>query len=336
MLNRIIKPDKGFIRIRGRVGALIEIGAGFHPMLTGRENIYINGAILGMTRAEINRKFDSIVSFADIGDFLEMPVKNYSSGMYVRLGFAVAAHSSPDILLVDEVLAVGDVAFQKKCFQYIENNILKKGVVLCLVSHNIYTVARLCSRALLLNQGAVKYDGEVGGVIAEYFKAMHSRPQEIPTSKTQNQDERPGAGEVRVIGVEMLNESGRTIDKLNVGNSVTFKFHLEAVREMDLVPQASLKISDQSGTIIVYSRIPNEVREKMVLRKGKNVLLCTFYAFNLLPGKYLMEIKIGGVGDLVQDIFHNSKVLEVVASDHVYESTANAGIVYIANEWQIG
>jgi len=333
MLNGIIKPDKGSIRVRGRVGALIEVGAGFHPMLTGRENIYINGAILGMSRSEINRKFDSIVSFADIGDFLDMPVKNYSSGMYVRLGFAVAAHSSPDILLVDEVLAVGDVAFQKKCFQYIENDILKKGVVLCLVSHNIYTVARLCSRAILLNHGTARYIGESSGVVSMYYQAMRSSTDEVQENKFLTQ--RLGAGEVRVTSVEMMDELGREIDVVKVGSFVGFKFQLHAVREMAFVPQSSLKISDQSGTIIVYSRIPNQIREKMTLKEGINVLTCSFYAFNLIPGKYVLEIKIGGVGDLVQDIIHNAKIFDVVAPGHVHESTGNAGVVYIANEWKM-
>ncbi|MFH0988338.1 MAG: polysaccharide ABC transporter ATP-binding protein [Parcubacteria group bacterium] len=152
MLNGIFWPDKGKITISDRVGALIAVGAGFHPLLTGRENIYINAAILGMTKKEVNEKFDDIVRFADIGDFLDTPVKNYSSGMFVRLGFAVAVHSESSILLVDEVLAVGDLAFQSKCFGKI-NELCKKGTTIVLVSHNMETIAQYADRVLYLDRG---------------------------------------------------------------------------------------------------------------------------------------------------------------------------------------
>lgn len=333
MLNGIISPDKGRIHIKGRVGALIQVGAGFHPMLTGRENIYINGAILGMSNAEIKRKFDSIVDFADIGDFLDMAVKNYSSGMYVRLGFAVAVHCEPDVLLVDEILSVGDIAFQKKCFRHIEDSILGAGVTFVLVSHSIYTVVRLCSRAILLNHGTVKYAGDASGVVPEYYKVLHSRSRGKPTLENPDGHERLGAGEVRVTSVEMKNGAGKEVDSIQTGDAVEFKFNLHAVRDMPSVPQASLKISDQSGTIIAYSRIPERDRVRMRWRKGDNVLSCRFHSLNLMPGKYVLEIKLGGVGDLVQDILHNAKLFEVIAEPGVLESTGSVGLVYQANEW---
>ena len=174
MINGIFMPDKGKIEINGRVGALIEVGAGFHPLLTGRENIYINGAILGMSKKEIDKKFDSIVDFADIGDFLDTPVKYYSSGMFVRLGFAVAVHCEPDILLVDEVLAVGDEGFQNKCFNKI-GELKKNGTTVILVSHNIHIISAFTEKLICLNNGKAKYFNSVEEGIKEYSKLFVSK-----------------------------------------------------------------------------------------------------------------------------------------------------------------
>ena len=158
LLNGIFWPDEGKISLRGRVGALIEVGAGFHPLLTGRENIYVNAAILGMTRNEVNDKFDSIVEFADIGDFIHIPVKYYSSGMFVRLGFAIAIHCNPDILLIDEVLAVGDIAFQNKCLNKISNIAEEGDKSIIFVSHDMNAISLLCDRCLLLDKGSLILD----------------------------------------------------------------------------------------------------------------------------------------------------------------------------------
>lgn len=167
MLNGIFWPDRGEISIRGRVGALIAVGAGFHPVLTGRENIYVNGAILGMTKQELDKKFDAIVEFADIGDFLDTPVKYYSSGMFVRLGFAVAVHCEPDILLVDEVLAVGDINFQKKCLDKI-SEFKKEQRSVILVTHNLLQVEMSCQRCLLMDHGVVRSLGTTKDVLSRY------------------------------------------------------------------------------------------------------------------------------------------------------------------------
>ncbi|GAI09374.1 unnamed protein product, partial [marine sediment metagenome] len=173
MLNGIILPDRGSIRMKGRVGALIQIGAGFHPQLTGRENIYINGSILGMSKREIDKKFDAIVEFADIGDFLDSPVKHYSSGMFVRLGFAVAVHCEPDILLVDEVLAVGDEGFQTKCFNKI-GELKKNGTTAILVSHNMHIVSTFTQKVILLNNAKPKYFNYVADGVKGYTKLFIS------------------------------------------------------------------------------------------------------------------------------------------------------------------
>ncbi|MRR06145.1 MAG: ABC transporter ATP-binding protein [Deltaproteobacteria bacterium] len=172
ILSRIVEPTTGRVRIKGRVASLLEVGTGFHPELTGRENIYLNGAILGMTRVEIKKKFDEIVDFAEIQKFLDTPVKRYSSGMYVRLAFAVAAHLEPEILLVDEVLAVGDAQFQKKCLGKMEDVSMREGRTVLFVSHNMGAVRSLCNRALLLDRGIVSAEGFVSATIDTYLNGV--------------------------------------------------------------------------------------------------------------------------------------------------------------------
>jgi lipopolysaccharide transport system ATP-binding protein len=169
LLSRITEPTEGSARIRGRVASLLEVGTGFHPELTGRENIYLNGSILGMSRAEIKKKFDEIVSFAEVERFLDTPVKRYSSGMYVRLAFSVAAHMEPEILVVDEVLSVGDVAFQRKCMDYMKR-LARSGATIILVSHNLFAVKAMCRRALVLSGGRLQFDGSAADGVEIYQK----------------------------------------------------------------------------------------------------------------------------------------------------------------------
>ncbi|MBU1087436.1 MAG: ABC transporter ATP-binding protein [Candidatus Omnitrophica bacterium] len=180
MLNGIFWPDKGKITVCGRVGALIQVGAGFHPMLTGRENIYLNAAILGMSKNEVDKKFDSIIDFANIGDFIDSPVKFYSSGMFVRLGFAVAVHCRPDILLIDEILSVGDQGFQIKCFRRM-NELLDSGTTVILVSHSMIAIERVCKKTMHLSNGRLKDEGETMEVIRKYIGNIESCNSE-PTS----------------------------------------------------------------------------------------------------------------------------------------------------------
>lgn len=171
LISRIIDPTAGKIRISGRLSALLELGAGFHPDLTGRENVYLNGSILGLSRKVMDRKIDDIIEFAGIGDFIEVPIRNYSSGMQMRLGFSVAAHVDPQIILVDEVLAVGDYEFQLKCLERI-GRLQQQGVTIIFVSHDLKAVQNLCTRAILLDHGTVQADGDVAGII-EQIKSKH-------------------------------------------------------------------------------------------------------------------------------------------------------------------
>ncbi len=331
MLNGIIYPDRGRIAVRGRVGALIEVGAGFHPMLTGRENIYVNGAILGLTRAEIRRQFDSIVDFAEIGDFLDVPVKHYSSGMYVRLGFAVAAHCRPAVLLVDEVLSVGDIAFQRKCFRHFEENILNRGVTLILVSHSIYTIARMCAKGLLLNKGKVEYSGDAAGLPPRFFELM--RRQNGAADFQHDGALRPGAGEIRLHSIEFRDAHDQPVTGVVSGAPLTILLQLRATRDFANTPHIGVRILDQANTLMAMLQLPSELRRRMTLRRGDNFVACGLDRINLIPGTYTIQIKIGGADDLLHDNVLQAALLTVRGTDSLYDACEGAGLVYLPAEW---
>jgi lipopolysaccharide transport system ATP-binding protein len=218
ILCRITEPTKGYAEIKGRVGSLLEVGTGFHPELTGRENVYLNGAILGMRRAEIDQKFDEIVAFSEIEKFLDTPVKRYSSGMYVRLAFSVAAHLEPEILLVDEVLAVGDAAFQKKCLGKMEG-VAREGRTVLFVSHNMAAVAGLCQRAVLLENGRAKADGPSSTVIARYGELLEQAAAGDLTSIS----DREGTGEATTTGIWWVDSEQVRLTTLQSGQTVELR-----------------------------------------------------------------------------------------------------------------
>jgi len=229
ILSRITEPTEGYAEIRGRVGSLLEVGTGFHAELTGRENIYLNGAILGMKKAEIDRKFDEIVSFAEIDKFLDTPVKHYSSGMYVRLAFAVAAHMEPEILLVDEVLAVGDFGFQIKCLDKIKG-MSTKGTVVLLVSHNLHAVEELCGRVILLCNGRIHTAGGSIEVVRVYKKMAHKAAM-TSTPAYGVPFSRFGSGLVNITEVELLDESGNETSTFRTGGSLRIRMKCTVKRE---------------------------------------------------------------------------------------------------------
>jgi len=204
ILSRITEPTSGSARLRGRVASLLEVGTGFHPELTGRENVYLNGAILGMTRTEVRKKFDEIVAFAEVEQFIDTPVKRYSSGMYVRLAFAVAAHLEPEILIIDEVLAVGDTGFQKKCIGKIDEVANRQGRTVIFVSHNLAAVKSLCGRALLLKDGRLIMDGRPDPVVRTY---LHSDEKTIWEIAWKDPANAPGDGKVRLLGLQVVPEN---------------------------------------------------------------------------------------------------------------------------------
>ncbi|HFQ94430.1 MAG TPA: ABC transporter ATP-binding protein [Anaerolineae bacterium] len=220
MLNGLIKPDTGRIVVRGRIQALIALGAGFNPVLTGRENIYVNASVLGIPKAEIDRRFDQIVDFSGIEEFIDTPVQSYSSGMTVRLGFSIAAHLEPDILLVDEVLAVGDLAFKTKCQVRIQE-LRDTGVAIILVSHNLHTISHVCSRAITFEKGRVLYDGDTERAIDVYRNSL------IKANKGLEDSLRAGTGEIKIKGLEILDEYDDVQEECGVGDYVKLRVHYE-------------------------------------------------------------------------------------------------------------
>ncbi|MCS7082980.1 MAG: ABC transporter ATP-binding protein [Bacteroidota bacterium] len=221
ILARITQPTKGYAEIRGRVGSLLEVGTGFHPELTGRENIYLNGAILGMRKAEIDRKFDEIVAFAEVEKFLDTPVKYYSSGMHMRLAFAVAAHLDPEILLVDEILAVGDINFQKKCIGKM-GDVSKEGRTILFVSHQMNQIRRLCKRAMWLEKGEIKDIGDIHKIVSAYEKAMTSDVVNIEEVQCENENVK-----AKFLSWEIVNATNGHPHTLNSFEEVIIKFNLK-------------------------------------------------------------------------------------------------------------
>jgi lipopolysaccharide transport system ATP-binding protein len=225
LLSRITEPTTGRIAIKGRVASLLEVGTGFHPELTGRENIYLNGAILGMTKSEIKKKFDEIVDFAEIEKFLDTPVKHYSSGMYVRLAFAVAAHLEPEILLVDEVLAVGDAAFQKKCLGKMED-IASEGRTVLFVSHSMPAVTRLCDRAILVKEGCMVKAGEASRVVGEY---LLSGIETMAAREWADLSVAPGNDVVRLCAVRIRTEKGDVSETIDIRSPIGIEMEFEVL-----------------------------------------------------------------------------------------------------------
>jgi len=224
ILSRITEPTTGFAEIHGRIGSLLEVGTGFHPELTGRENVYLNGAILGMKRLEIERKFDEIVAFAEVERFIDTPVKHYSSGMYLRLAFAVAAHLEPEILIVDEVLAVGDSRFQKKCLNKMQD-VGKEGRTVLFVSHNMPAITRLCKRTILLDEGCIKQDGPSHKVVSSYLTS------ELGTTAMRewSDEKMPGGNIARLRSVRVRTENGLITDVIDIRNNFSIEMEYEVL-----------------------------------------------------------------------------------------------------------
>jgi lipopolysaccharide transport system ATP-binding protein len=249
ILSRITEPTQGRVRMRGRTASLLEVGTGFHQELTGRENIFLNGAILGMSRSEIKRKFDEIVGFAEVEKFLDTPVKRYSSGMYVRLAFAVAAHLEPEILIVDEVLAVGDAEFQRKCLDKMDDA-GHSGRTLFFVSHNMQAVTRLCQRCVLLQDGAVKLDGPARQVASAY---LSSGLGTTAVREWSDLSRAPGDEVVRLCAVRVRSETGDLVDSVDIRRQVGIELEYE-VLQPDFIFHPHFGLRNQDGVILFVAQ----------------------------------------------------------------------------------
>jgi lipopolysaccharide transport system ATP-binding protein len=300
ILSRITDPTEGYAEVRGTLSSLLEVGTGFHPELTGRDNVYLNGAILGMRRAEVAKKFDSIIEFAGVETFVDTPVKRYSSGMYMRLAFAVAAHLEPDILLVDEVLAVGDVEFQRRCLGKMRE-VTGQGRTVVFVSHNMAAIRALCPRAILLDRGRLSADGPVEDVIGAYLTTdvkvdpSGAIPADVP---------RTGLGDVRLRHVEVLGTNDEPLSYARLGQPLTVVIGLESNRRVEALLEVG--ISSLDGTRATTAFNTDEGQPPHTLQPGYTRVTVQLEPF-LLPGHYALDLGVhhagvGGVLDFVERI----------------------------------
>ncbi len=300
ILTRITDPSEGRAIIRGRIGSLLEVGTGFHMELTGRENIYMNGAILGMKKAEIDRKFDEIVDFSGIRQFLDTPVKRYSSGMNVRLGFAVAAHLEPEILLVDEVLAVGDAAFQRKCLGRM-GDVAREGRTILFVSHAMPAIENLCTRALLIDGGQVEYSGLTSDVVSHYLNSTDYAHMHTPIDARLD---RRGSGNVRISGFYLEDDEGRQMPIARSGQNCTFCFSFERSEAANVsgVSVAFAVFDIQSRPLFRSSSESTNTSFAAVPRAG--VFRCRVPSLPLIGGEYTIGFLVttdGGWADYLDD-----------------------------------
>jgi lipopolysaccharide transport system ATP-binding protein len=331
IMSRITEPTTGSIRLRGRLSSLLEVGTGFHPELTGRENIFLNGAILGMRRAEIASKFDEIVAFAELEQFLDTPVKRYSSGMYVRLAFAVAAYLESEILVVDEVLAVGDQAFQKKCLGKM-NEVRSQGRTVLVVSHNMPTIENLCTKVVWLADGKIKEYGPPRDVIRSYlssFGAGENQTRDLSTIR-----DRRGTGAIRISKVEFLNPDGSERRVIHSGDAFTVRLHYECYRSLQNV-DFGFRIHTNHGVLVTDAHTWATGQEVPLVCKGKGGIDGKIDFLNLMPGRYYLSVWAAKV-DEFHDELENAVVLDVEPSDYYGTGRgieARFGIIFLPCRW---
>lgn len=302
ILSRITEPTEGWAEIRGRVGSLLEVGTGFHPELTGRENVYLNGAVLGMLRREIQRKFDDIVAFAEVEKFIDTPVKHYSSGMYMRLAFAVAAHLEPEILLVDEVLAVGDAAFQKKCLGKM-GEVAQGGRTVLFVSHNMAAIQNLCRVGLVLNAGQVQFSGPIDQAVALYLQESTRPVREV---NLRDRQDRQGDGTLRFSQVKIFDQHRQPLETVLTGQDITVCLEYEA-RQADADAQVTVAFNLYNAQGVLLTNLNSRDVGRTTLpisRRGR--FECHWPRFNLRSGVYtcalFCEIN-GNIADWLQSAF---------------------------------
>ncbi|OGN75966.1 MAG: hypothetical protein A2X25_02155 [Chloroflexi bacterium GWB2_49_20] len=332
ILSRITSPTRGRVDIYGRVGSLLEVGTGFHPELSGRENIYLNGAILGMSRVEIMRKFDEIVDFSGIEKFLDTPVKHYSSGMYVRLAFAVAAHLEPEILVVDEVLAVGDAAFQKRCLGKM-GDVAKQGRTVLFVSHNMGAVKKLCSRGILLENGFISSQGIIEDVINKYLESTYQsnnfRKSEIcfPENPELN---------IQILRIALMDNNGNLSNVYGIWDSILLELYV-VVRKKLHGSNLAIQVS-RDGDILFNSFDIDESPEYFEARDQGYYHYCIPFPKNIFPkGTYSIDVS-SGISGIGQIEIHTDVLLfeiEVNQEDFNHKSYSRTSRIIVPMVWDI-
>jgi len=326
ILSRIAKPTTGRAEIFGRVGSLLEVGTGFHPELTGRENVYLNGSVLGMSRSEINRKFDEIVAFAEVEKFLDTPVKRYSSGMYVRLAFAVAAHLEPEILIIDEVLAVGDAKFQKKCLSKLDD-VKRGGRTVLVVSHQMQVIQAICDRSILLEQGMVKKVGDTADVVATY---LGSSREQVDLRRFRQ----TGVGDAQFLELRVTTDSSARPSEVIRGEILRVEVSVLVKRELR-ESNLSMVLHDSTGLNLFSHSWSDQHAEMPTLPPGMHLVTLEVPTRHLRPGPYWLTLNVSkDEADVVAEVMGIELppvVLEPTAN-HVLESR-RWGVVYVECKW---
>lgn len=334
ILSRITYPTSGEVNVKGRVASLLEVGTGFHEELTGRENIYLNGSILGMRKREVDERFDAIVDFSGVEQFIDTPIKHYSSGMRLRLGFAVAAHLEPDVLIVDEVLAVGDAGFQKKCIQAMEG-LRNSGRTVLFVSHNLAAVENLCSRGIWIDAGKIRMDGGAKEVILAYMGSFAGeRSSGTDLSGKQN---RLGSGEIRYTRIEYLTPAGTPSAMVRSGDALVLRFHYRAetsVRD----PSFGFRLFTEMGTMITETGHGLHGIHIPKVGPGDGHIDLEIDSLNLVPGQYSLSLWItGSTGKPIYDgdvrVSLEVEVKDVYGAGRMLDS--RFGLVYFPQRWRV-
>jgi lipopolysaccharide transport system ATP-binding protein len=335
ILSRITDPTEGQVTLRGRVASLLEVGTGFHPDLTGRENIFLSGVMLGMTKAEVQAKFDEIVAFAELEQFLDTPVKRYSSGMYVRLGFAVAAHLDPEILIVDEVLAVGDMAFQRKCLGKM-SEFGQGGHTVLFVSHNMAAIENLCQRGIVLRKGQLTFDGGAKDAITHYIHTVSGDGQgdlgfslDLRQAPGRRSHLRPWFQHIEILTPDSKPFPG--IAPVGASLEIYLDFMLERpTTEFD----ARINFMNLFGQVMFAARLSYEPDRQWGERSGRQRFVCEIPSLTLIPGEYRMDLALL-VGGSVVDYIENALRLTTIESDYYGTGKVpNVGVFVLQHHWR--
>ena len=334
LLANISKPSSGSITVNGKVAPLIEVGAGLVGDLTGRENIYLNGAILGIPKKEIERKFDDIVAFAELEEFIDTPIKRYSSGMQVRLGFSIATSVESDILMVDEVLAVGDLAFQRKCFDRMEDLIKRQGKTVLLVSHNIRQVERICQRTILLDHGTVVADGSSKEVCGQFFEQSDEIIRREVASRPYDQGRNEKSDVAELLDAFVTNASGQRIETLSYMSKVTFNARF---RLREPLRNATFGFGIHTTDLLyLATEISEDILDGKVLDPGEHCVRLTINQFPFLPGVY--SLRIGMTAEEgCRTIFYAENVahLQITAPGLIRTQGMREGFVAMLGNWRV-
>ncbi|HEY8468159.1 MAG TPA: ABC transporter ATP-binding protein [Longimicrobiales bacterium] len=334
LLSGITHPTAGEIRVRGRVASLLEVGTGFHDELTGRENIYLNGSILGMPKREIDAKLDQIVDFAGVHDFIDTPIKRYSSGMKLRLGFAVAAHLDPDILLVDEVLAVGDAEFQKKCLNAMDD-LRSGGRTVLFVAHNMAAIENLCSRTMWIDAGRIRMDGPTHDVVQAYMASFATTQQ--GSADLEAIESRHGNGDGRFTRIEFLDMDGRPLPVIRSGDRLRIRLHYRAYKRLrDLV--VGINIHTDLGALLTASNNWATGDDIPYVEPGDRYVDWVVDLLNLQPGRYYLSLWLGR-WDNPHDVLKNCVAIDIESADYYGSGRgidSRFGLIFMPCRWEAG